>query len=334
MKGLKKLALASAVLAASTGAFAMEAMQDDALSNTTGQSGLTILQGNTNVTINALRYTDLDGTTGASAKLGITNNVCTDVSVAPCTAPAMGVKDYVDSFSNQGTLQIANLSITANSIKTTVDIGTSTLTGQTGILIGSTINNLSVGLGGISLDNGSALVAGTNTPTYDATTHLLTAGADIGGIALTNINLPSSSAMLITAGAAQLGSSSGLTIANLIPIADLSLNVNYYNTSKNAYSAGAFTNGTAGLITLPIELKNILQGPLEIAAGNTVADGYNLASTEGLEIYMGKTTIGSIDIGAPLNGNPAGIMIAGTNVGEVGILGLTVNSSQLNVSGH
>lgn len=69
MKGLKKLALASAVLAASTGAFAMEALDDSALSNTTGQSGLTISL-STDVSIGRIRIHDQDGLNGAAVATG------------------------------------------------------------------------------------------------------------------------------------------------------------------------------------------------------------------------------------------------------------------------
>lgn len=65
MKGLKKLILASAITAASTSAFAMQALDDEALSATTGQDGLTITLG-TDINIGALRILDKDGLTGSN----------------------------------------------------------------------------------------------------------------------------------------------------------------------------------------------------------------------------------------------------------------------------
>lgn len=70
MKGLNKLILATAIAAATSSAFAMQALDDDTMSNTTGQDGLTITL-KTDVTIGALRIHDKDGLTGSSA-LGLT----------------------------------------------------------------------------------------------------------------------------------------------------------------------------------------------------------------------------------------------------------------------
>ena len=52
MKMLKKLALVSAISAISVSAFAMEAMDDEAMATTTGQDGITI-----NIVPDAISYT-------------------------------------------------------------------------------------------------------------------------------------------------------------------------------------------------------------------------------------------------------------------------------------
>jgi len=80
MKGLKKLALASAIAMTSAGAFAMEAVDDETLSAATGQDGITILVspgtlsvaqlqalGVTNNTINAVGQFSNGAQTGAPA---------------------------------------------------------------------------------------------------------------------------------------------------------------------------------------------------------------------------------------------------------------------------
>jgi hypothetical protein len=349
MKGLKKLALATAVLAVSTGAFAMEAMQDDALANTTGQDGLSILQSNLAVSIAAVRYTDSDGTTGASAALGIPAAPTFPVADGPCAAGS-NPQACADSFSSAGTLHIQGLSITASSILTTIDVGSTSTTsgGVTGLLIGSKINNLSVNLGAISFDNGNELAADPTTGNSLAAN--ASATTNIGGIALTHINLPASTSMLITAGAAALGQTSGLTITSLTPIADLSLVVSYYNTSLTSYTPGVVgsatnpadfttraavpgpTNAFDGLISLPIDMKGILTGSIEVAAG-LQSSGYNITPTQGLIIGLGQTFISSVDIGNQAGG-AGGINITGTTVGSVGIIGLSIGSSQLNISGH
>lgn len=61
MKGLKKLVLASAIAAASSSAFAMQAMDDEAMSAATGQDGLTITINSMNLDNLDVKYIDRDG---------------------------------------------------------------------------------------------------------------------------------------------------------------------------------------------------------------------------------------------------------------------------------
>lgn len=60
MKGLKKLVLASAIIAASSSSFAMQAMDEESMSAATGQDGLTITLG-TDISIGRIRIHDKDG---------------------------------------------------------------------------------------------------------------------------------------------------------------------------------------------------------------------------------------------------------------------------------
>jgi len=366
MKGLNKLALASAVLAISTGSFAMEAMQDDALSSTTGQAGLTILSSNVSVTASAVRYYDSDGISPASAFYTTIDSTHT-VPAGPCAGSTAST--CVGTFTAGGSLNLAGFSLTATSIETTIDVGSTATTGTTavsGLLVGTTITGLNLNVGAISIDNGTELDgtlglgrAATNTPTY--TGGYLTAGSDLGGLAITGLTIPQS-AILITGGASLLGTNSGLTITNLLPISDLSLTVNYYDTSKELYNSGSATftpnaastkgsgaGGVAvandGLISLPVDLIGVLQGPTEIAAGNTTANGYSptgataLTNTgSGLAIAMTGTVISALDIGGSDLGK-GGISLAGTNAGSIGILGLTIGGagglpSFINITGH
>jgi len=362
MKGLKKLALASAVLALSTGAFAMEALQDDALASTTGQAGLTITTNNTNITAAAVRYYDADGANGLSA--GATTVFITSDGTSTGTTlpgPCGGITNVacVANFSLSGTgaggsVNIAGFKLTEGSSTTTIDVGSTgtTSTDTSGLLIGATANNLNVALGGISFDNGSELngtltlgFAATNaTTTYDSSGFLAT-GSDIGGVAITGITLPKS-LMLISAGAASIpalgwvGSSSGLTITNLIPISNLALTVNYYNTNMESFKTGAFVANVGGgfaagdgLISLPINLLGVLTGPIEIAVGKKPVDAFNTGAGEGLDVLMTGTGITALDIGGHDLGH-GGIQIAGTNAGSVAILGLVVGPQVINISGH
>jgi hypothetical protein len=66
MKGLKKLVLASAIIAASSSALAMQAMDDQSMSDTTGQDGLTVNL-STNMTGLTIKWIDRDGITADPA---------------------------------------------------------------------------------------------------------------------------------------------------------------------------------------------------------------------------------------------------------------------------
>lgn len=61
MKGLKKLVLASAIIAASSSAFAMQAMDDESMSAATGQDGLTITINSVALNNLDIKYVDRDG---------------------------------------------------------------------------------------------------------------------------------------------------------------------------------------------------------------------------------------------------------------------------------
>lgn len=65
MNGFKKLVLASAVLAATSGAYAMEALDDESMSTTTGQDGLTITL-DSSIADLQIKYVDRDGLSGTS----------------------------------------------------------------------------------------------------------------------------------------------------------------------------------------------------------------------------------------------------------------------------
>jgi len=340
MKGLKKLALTSAILAISTGALAMEAMQDDALSSTTGQAGLTILIDNIGAKVAQVRYYDSDGTAGAAGALGVTDN--TDLIPA---GPGAGQTPlaFTNSFSAGGSLVMNGFALSATSISTSIDVGSAgTGTGAvSGLLIGTSITGLNVNLGTISFDNGDELGpvgghAATNSAGY--TSGYLSSGSDIGGVAITGLTL-SNFAMLVTAGTQHFGSS-GLTINPLTAI-NLSLTASYYNSTMESFGPSGFTPNAAngdvagdGLISMPIYVTNLVGGPIEVAAGKD-SSGYGLAAGQGLEIATNGFAATSIDIGGQGQATPgSGILIAGTNAGSIGLVGLQISPNQIYVSGH
>lgn len=157
MKGFKKLLLTSAILAASSSAIAMQAMDEEALSSTTGQDGITI---NLDVDMQDLniRYIDRDGIAGG---------------------------DYA----NAGGIEISPLGITASNQTITIDAGGTAgdTTGLGQLRIGMVAGGATV----INLNNtvisaadagptGSSLGATTPILSFDATASLtIAAGASM-----------------------------------------------------------------------------------------------------------------------------------------------------------
>jgi len=359
MKGLNKLALASAVLAISTGAFAMEALQDDALSDTTGQAGLTITTTNTNVAATAIRYYDSDGigssattaTTGAGLIANVTANGGTfhsGTSYEELIGPFAGTDPSViigtfatDTGGSGGSINISGFALAMGSSTTTIDVGTSS-TGTSGLLVGMSGNNINLNLI-VSFDSGNELNF------VDAFT-AATPGAvkNIGGIAVEGLTLPYTT-LLVTAGANDLtafggqSTSSGLTITPL-SLGSLSLTVKYYDTnlqtwdSTHSYLTQEHAGNNSGVLSLPIYIDAPVAGSTEIAAGNAVADangaGYAGGAGKGLEILTGGFGATDIDIGGEGGHAGTGILLAGSDAGSIGIIGLQVGPQLISISGH
>jgi hypothetical protein len=152
MKGFKKLLLASAIVAASSSAFAMQAMDDDSLSSTTGQDGLTITLNNTSVSGAFLKWTDGDG-----APLAAVDN-----GTLPATFP------YI----NAGTVGITDIGLTTfdgvadHPITVTLDAGSTATSGGNSVLsIAVDAPYVKLHLGSIYVGNGALLAATPATVT-------------------------------------------------------------------------------------------------------------------------------------------------------------------------
>lgn len=234
MKGLKKLALASAIIAASSSAFAMQAMDDEALSAATGQDGLTINL-DTNISNIDLFWKDAggfgtsatsDGTvaitglgvvgSGTVINIDAGTNTAGSVLNIGVSIPSLTVnvgKIYVGdgALYTAGTvattatavLSIDN-SIVLNNLNTTVQLGNGSahlveMTGTLGDIIltgGLTITDLAAGYGG-SIDLGTTTIRGVsvNGTTIDVTA----GGLIISSGAQTNVSVEIDSLALGTA---------------------------------------------------------------------------------------------------------------------------------------
>lgn len=152
MKGFKKLILTSAILAASSSAFAMQALDEETMSATTGQDGLTL-------TINNSTITDLDVT----------------------WVDRGGFAGYL----TDGGVTITNVGLTLSNLEITVDAGNDGATASQLSIGFSTINNVVVDLNNTTITVGDASAVDTTTTvmtdTYDIVRFGGTSSIVIGG---------------------------------------------------------------------------------------------------------------------------------------------------------
>lgn len=290
---LKKIALATAIAAVASSAFAMEALDEETLSATTGQAGLTISMGS-NLTVDHLRYTDTDG-------------------IDPVAAAAAGwTPAVVAGYGNRGTVDVANLSVSATNITLDLDVGTNVgadaaLGGaddRTSLFVSQSITGLNISIGELTLDNDNVL-------RNDSTAGFARRSASFGALNLNDVTL-SNSKMRITPGGAT--GSQGVTIANGGGLANISLDFAYVDDGNTLSFGGV----TANAADQGINIVGLDQGTTQI---DVVAGG--------LQLTTGAMTIQSVQLGGS-----TGIQMAGQSIGQVALLGVTVGANTITVRGH
>lgn len=158
MNGLKKLILTSAILAASSSAMAMQAMDEESLSATTGQDGITINVQSFNIANLDVTWVDRDGFTG---------------------------------FTDDGAVVINNLGVSISDLNIVVDAGSNaTDNGQLNVDI-STTQDVVLTLGGGSIDVatggvGSAVTNATPIVKFGAASALTITGGINANLKLGN----------------------------------------------------------------------------------------------------------------------------------------------------
>lgn len=302
---LKKIALATAIAAVASSAFAMEALDEETLSATTGQAGLTITT-TTDVTIAALRYTDNDGS-GAAGSAAFDAIAGYNVAGAAMTPPRAAMSAHT----TQGTLMVEDLRIwsTGGNITTTLDVGSAdATTGKTSLFVTSSISGLNVEMGRISLDNGAVLSYDTTANSGAGATTANNGGAAFGAVSLTDISL-SNSKMQITPGGAT--DTTGITIKSLAPM-DVRLDFSFTDDGNSISLAGVANDRGITIAGMDTGTMNV-----DVVAG-------------GLQLTQGKTTIQSVRLGS----NDSGIRLGGNSIGQVGLIGVNMEASTLTVRGH
>lgn len=137
MRGFKKLILTSAILAASSSAFAMQALDEETMSATTGQDGLSIR-------IDSSKIADLDITWVDRGGFGAT-------------------------FSSDGGVQITNIGMSLTNLDITVDAGSDAVAGAQLNIGFSTADNIVVNLNGTTISVGDATGVNTGNTTLGGT---------------------------------------------------------------------------------------------------------------------------------------------------------------------
>lgn len=174
MNGFKKLVLCSAMLAASSSAMAMQAMDDESMSSTTGQDGITISIQSSNITDLDITYIDRDGLGAASTAAGA------------------------------GAIVVNNLDVAISNLDIVLDAGSNASGAQLNVNI-STPDDIVIGLGNSNIElasagaTGSAVSGNTAILRFDATSELRITGGLSTNIKLGNRGVGESFMTLTTA---------------------------------------------------------------------------------------------------------------------------------------
>lgn len=259
---MKKLLLITAIASVASTGFAMEAVDDMALSNISGQAGLSIVTV-PDVTIGALRYTDTDGTS------------------------------LVAGYANRGTLMIEDLTLKATKVSVDIDVGsTATASDKTSLFIKQSVEGLDVTLGKISLDHGAVMdydpAANGGAGAVKAN---VTNNAAFGELALTHITIPAANLQITPGGNA----GDGLTVKALNDM-NVSLDMKFTDTDNgNDAQGNAIGAGSISLLGVTDDRGIEIKG---MKMGETTID----VLPSGLRIGQGETTIGSVRIGSADSG--------------------------------
>lgn len=327
----KKLALVSAMFAATSGAFAMEAMDEEALAAATGQDGITVA-----ITVPASGITmsqiihDTDGwdpqnsvaqvnTVGApySARAG---------AIVIGNAVAGGTKTPMKIVRDTN---LVTAGVQAGPLNVTLDIDAD---GGTGVAAapynGGAFLNIKVGLqAGMTIDTGDISVAkstGLGTVTNAAQSATIMKNSQIV-LGATDVNI-------------QLGNESQTYVWDMNNDGD-TLDVGDINTAMIKLN----TTMTGGLTINNFALSDISTGGGDIAVGRL-----SLRDAGGTDLTVGSVAVNVVAAGLKIDiasiGSATGLYLsmervqlgASTNaaLGDIEVIGLNLNGTSITLTGH
>lgn len=281
--GFKKLALASAIIAASSSAFALEAMDDETLSATTGQAGITI-EMNTNVQIGQLRIHDADGLNGVAVTPYDLNSDGDTADAGEADIYA-GFKVGAVGADTGGSIVITGDGAGSDAL-TITSAGPSTLTIDAGnngtnslLHIGAALGATTIGLDGTRI--GVARGDGVNAGALDQFTSFLSFNDDtVLNLGATNLNIdlghqPSGHLIFGTVSMTEDGVTN-----NVIDLT--SLNINHGAASIALGNIGIAANG-----------GNTLSMDVGIGVSATQGLYINTKNMTGLDVSLGSVALGT-----------------------------------------
>ncbi len=287
MSLFKKAALYSAISLVSTGAFALQAMDDAGLADATGQSGLTIAT-TLNVTGAIMSYTDTDGLGATSAA------------------------------SSAGSLNIHNLGLSSSgtSIITNIDVG-SNASGQAVMQIQTSIPTLVVSFDGIDLTSAPAVVGSASKNNF-----VMTQGTQSITMSGLNLNMqlgdtsPQGHMMVLSDSAPTTLSLGSATLSNQVVVVDAA---NKTATSTPGIGIGGLTVSGLDFGQSSTAANNTTvdatTAGLVVAFGTSAMQNVNVAMTN---VTLGETCAGiasGCTATAPIgNVSISGLNLAGTSV--------------------
>ena len=304
----KKLVLVSAIALASTGAYAMESLDDQNLADTTGQAGLDIsIIPSGSISFSAL-YQDADGVpTGTVSGSTYTSAGAVVIGNAP------GVTTTRTAFS------IANSSTSGWLVK--IDAGSNGTTTTSKALLNINVSST----GTTTIHTGDIAVA---VPGASSTG--IVAGATVGG-AVSNVIL---SDMTIQIGSGtlmniQLGNEDQGAMIKMTPSFTGGLSISNFTLND---AGGAITGGGIKVTTTTVK---------DCGSANCATVGANLGAVATIDADTNGLQVGLTSLGNSGNGGAyvkmAGIFLgntAGTSIGDVEIYGLNVANTKISITGH
>lgn len=354
MKGFNKLAIASAIAMTSVGAFAMEAIDDASLAATTGQDGITIsvilpdftptaavnyaggatliaLQtaGQTNsntaitsgykgIAINEVRVHDDDG-------LGVLGTDATANSGAMVIGGG-GAGDKTEVYTNQASPLVIAID--------SVGDGDSVTIGNQAML------NVKITTPTLQIKTGAIYVANSNAAPvdFDEDGNNIAPSAEVNGTGITDKIAAILSGMTLTLGVTtlnvQLGSAEAqghMIVVNTSMTGGMTIDNMSINDNAGALSGGSIFVGQQKIVdagganltvvaSVDVGSRNIALGPLQdIVNGLVVGIGQLGTVANGVDIAMNNVRLGDSNM---------------SDLGDVQILGLNLNGSELVIAGH